>query len=390
MIKSIIRSGQLTLHHIRMFVQVAGRAVFYSFFIFILSVMSLFYIKTSSHDWYIVGKIGEAIAKKITKDSPFLSDRFDQRIQFRSDRGTHFTFTPHSFLKKKGVYFFKERTVLNLKASVKLAGWLSGMALLLIILFLLHCSKKILSRKHLRGARFLEAKQLAKEIKRHNKLKQQESKRYYGDALLDTGMSLGGVPLPLEADTQNILLIGSPGGGKTICTNELLEQARKKGHRAIVYDIEGVYIPTYYRPEKDVILNPLDQRTPSWNLWEECFSPSEFNDMASMIVPDQTGNLDPFWTKAARVMLAISASQFGKEKQKNGEVPHMRDFLKHLFASSKEEVEALLKGTMGQAMVGKDLEKGTKSIILTLVTYCSSLLYIKDSPSSSEVGCEKE
>lgn len=59
----------------------------------------------------------------------------------------------------------------------------------------------------------------------------------------------------------------------------------------------------------------------------------------------------------------------------------MKDLIHHLFCSDLKEVESLLEGTLGHAMVGKDLEKGTRSVILTLVTYCKSLLYLRDEPN---------
>jgi type IV conjugative transfer system coupling protein TraD len=152
----------------------------------------------------------------------------------------------------------------------------------------------------------------------------------------------------------------------------LLSQVRKAGQKALVYDIKGAFIPHYYRPGKDIILNPLDERSPSWNLWQECIGPSDYDAMASAIVPDGIMG-DQFWSKAARTLLSISAAQF---KQRTD--PRMKDLIQHLFCSDIKEVEALLSGTIGHAMVGKDLEKGTRSIILTLVTYCKSLLYLRD------------
>ena len=60
----------------------------------------------------------------------------------------------------------------------------------------------------------------------------------------------------------------------------------------------------------------------------------------------------------------------------------MKELIHHLFCSDLTVVEALLQGTLGSAMVGKDLEKGTRSVILTLVTYCKSLMYLKDEPQT--------
>lgn len=118
----------------------------------------------------------------------------------------------------------------------------------------------------------------------------------------------------------------------------------------------------------------MDERCPSWNLWQECESWIDYDALARAMIPNTT-TLDSFWIKAARTLLSITAAQL-----KNKDNPRMQDLLTQLFCSDLKTLEAQLKGTLGQALVGKDLEKGTRSIILTLGTYCKSLLYVKDEP----------
>jgi len=80
-----------------------------------------------------------------------------------------------------------------------------------------------------------------------------------------------------------------------------------KGQRAIVYDIEGTFIPTYFRPEKDIILNPLDERSPAWNIWQECWDPSDFESVANSLMPLHLAGSDPFWIHSARTIFASAA-----------------------------------------------------------------------------------
>ena len=76
--------------------------------------------------------------------------------------------------------------------------------------------------------------------------------------------TLAGVPLFREAETDHVLVCGAPGSGKGVAIKELLDQIRARGDRAILYDPSGECVQAYYRHGKDVLLNPLDARSPAW------------------------------------------------------------------------------------------------------------------------------
>ena len=143
----IKRTTPLNRHrNIRLCIKVAitllSRIIFFPFLIFIFSASYIFYLKTPTHDWYIARKTIEAIAKKPIQGFPFLSSNLNQTIQFQSEKGTTFRFTPQSFLKTEGVDLFKNRSISNLIISLRLA-FLNGIAgLLSISLFLFNRSRR--------------------------------------------------------------------------------------------------------------------------------------------------------------------------------------------------------------------------------------------------------
>lgn len=359
-VKNFVRGGQTTLHSVRMFSQIAIRLLVLVAALFFCLTLYITLNKTSEIDKKILEGQLSAYASLYTP----LGDVKNITVMKTSIH-------PEKYLKLKRV------KIANQKLKVNLAIALTQSAIAAIIFFIIsiwalsYRSRAMLETKKVRGAEIKPLKILNKEIRAHNK-------KVLKDMPGTPTISLAGLTLPIEAETQHILITGAPGSGKTIATSEILDQVRHKGQKAIVFDIEGSFIPHYYREGKDIILNPLDERSPRWNLWKDFTHTSHFDDMASMIVSGGENSIDDFWLKAARVMLSVSASQYPSINP----TPTMQDFLEHLFASNKDDVDKLLHGTMAASMLGKekDLEKSTQSILLTLVTYCSSLLYIKDNP----------
>jgi type IV secretory pathway TraG/TraD family ATPase VirD4 len=66
---------------------------------------------------------------------------------------------------------------------------------------------------------------------------------------------------------QGVLILGDIGTGKSQIIQQFLQQmAGREGEAAIVYDPAREFVKSHYRPERgDVILNPLDNRSPFWS-----------------------------------------------------------------------------------------------------------------------------
>lgn len=112
-------------------------------------------------------------------------------------------------------------------------------------------------------------------------------------------LTLGGVPLDLADEQQHILICGAPGTGKSVEIKKILRTIRARKQRALVYDPSGEFISMFYRPETDIILNPLDARSAKWNPWMDADS-FEYPALANSFIPERGGESDPFWTASAR------------------------------------------------------------------------------------------
>ena len=139
-----------------------------------------------------------------------------------------------------------------------------------------------------RGSRIVQAKSLMKLTK---------------DRGVDVvQVTLGGIPLPVHAETSHILLVGSTGTGKSNGQSELMASALARGDRLIVVDPNGAALSRHFKPG-DRILNPMDARAEGWSVFNEIQRPSDYERLALAMIPRGTGD-DETWREKARAMLA--------------------------------------------------------------------------------------
>lgn len=112
------------------------------------------------------------------------------------------------------------------------------------------------------------------------------------------------VRIPLEAESQHFLVLGDTGTAKSAVMRQMLVQIRDRGEAAVIYDPQCEYVPEFYDPEQgDVILNPLDARSPYWPPGDEVSREAESLTVATSLFPDQKGEL-PFFADAKRRIFA--------------------------------------------------------------------------------------
>ena len=70
-----------------------------------------------------------------------------------------------------------------------------------------------------------------------------------------------------------------------------------------MYDYTGAFIEGFYDPAKDIIINPFDKRSKSWNLMKEVDDEAEFETIAEALIGGSDAISDPFWPNGARLIL---------------------------------------------------------------------------------------
>jgi type IV secretory pathway TraG/TraD family ATPase VirD4 len=114
--------------------------------------------------------------------------------------------------------------------------------------------------------------------------------------------SLGGIPFPYRLEQSHVMLIGTTGSGKTTELRCLVAQMRERQDSAVVFDLTGAYVESFYDPARDTILNPMDERCPAWSIFNDCSTHSDFTSAAAALIPSDGGSSEPFWALAARTL----------------------------------------------------------------------------------------
>ena len=131
-------------------------------------------------------------------------------------------------------------------------------------------------------------------------------------------MQFAGIPMPGKSDTSHLIVVGSPGSGKSVNIKETLIGIRAAGRKAIVFDINGEFISHFYRQDKDIILNPMDERSAAWDIWCECNRSFDYMRMAKALIPEHKMEQD--WSTGARIVLAKLAQDMGETENPGTEV----------------------------------------------------------------------
>jgi hypothetical protein len=112
------------------------------------------------------------------------------------------------------------------------------------------------------------------------------------------------VRLPRVLESSHLLIMGDSGTGKSALIRQILGQLEQRGDTAIVYDPALEYIAQFYTPERgDLILNPLDTRSPYWTPSEEWRHEAETLALATSLFPDRPHE-NTFFTDAPRRIFA--------------------------------------------------------------------------------------
>jgi type IV conjugative transfer system coupling protein TraD len=225
-------------------------------------------------------------------------------------------------------------------------------------------------RKHERGAMLVTLDELEAEIDRHNHAEHaRELKIALGwkwrlagrsaveDAGFYTPAHLAGVPWPWRLEQSHTMLIGTTGTGKTVALSQLLAEARTREKRAVVFDLTGAFIETFYDPERDIILNPLDARCPTWSVFHDCTSEGEFHAAAEALVPHDGGGSEQFWVLAARMLFVEMCLHLQRTGQATNQALATR-----LMTADLAEVHKLMRGTMADPLTAPEAARMAESI----------------------------
>lgn len=237
-----------------------------------------------------------------------------------------------------------------------LVGLLSG--LVVTVLALYGFGQRKMQDTHLRGASLVKGNELKSLLEAR-----EDSSPY----------SIADVPMRKGAETLHTLLVGGQGTGKSQQFFAMMDQVRGRKKRAIVFDPSGEFTATYYRPGIDVILNPMDQRSPNWTAWNEIREDYHYDNIANGLLPEPPGDTDPFFAIAGRHVLKDTLKVLGKEGKRTN-----KSLYESISLNGLEALNAILAGTPGATYTDPKTEKTGMSLKMTVQNQLESFRFLRD------------
>ncbi len=283
---NFVRGGQLNIHNLRMIKQVLTFSFVISFAVMATSLTALTI---------------QALPTYIIKQ--YIASYKAEGLMLVKHRSTQHTYTiswpkeTHN-RRVRGIDIINHPYTHQMRAHVNAVVveqfqnslYIGLGCLLLLMIFWGAKGNKSHKHKTLRGQTIVSPKQLKRLIQKAKKA---------------SNYKIEDLPLIKDSETKHILSVGTTGAGKTNWFNELLPQIRD--HKAIVVDTTGDMISKYYNEDRgDIILNPYDVRSSSWDILSECIYDYEFLNLSKAIIPSKGAFQDPLWRNGAAKLLSVA------------------------------------------------------------------------------------
>lgn len=201
-------------------------------------------------------------------------------------------------------------------------------------------------------------------------------------ALRGDGITLGGVALPRELETQHAVITGSTGTGKSTQLRSLLKEIAARGEVAIVVDPEREFVAEFLDEGRgDVVLNPVDARCPYWSPWLELSDESRETDaeaLAKSLLPDapngRASGSDQYFRECARQVFVGLLSKL--EEREPVAIPRS-------LALPHAALKKLLAGTPAEVLIDPDVQGQSSGITSTLQTAASAFRFLPSARGES-------
>ena len=360
---STLRGGQTVFHGLRMWGQLLRAGFFLAAFSVVAAPAWLVWRNTTGYEWYAAGIVTVAEAKL------GIGYRRTSRQEVRQPDGSVIVLalpdiaaSPRALAMREKL---KEEIFFGAAMGLKLAA--ATIALFLALFWIR--GRQLRAGRRIRGAELATARELGRRIRPLHR----RARDLVSAAGKHPPYRIAGVPYPKRAETQHTIVSGTTGSGKTVLISDLVAQIRKRGERCVVYDKMGSYTRSFYHPARDVLLNPLDARSPRWSPFFEARSPRDFDTMAAALIPQQKDTVDPFWVTAARQLFANGAGVLREKGVEENTV-----LVDHLLKTDLSALAEAMEGTVAQSIVDPENPKTALSVRAMLTANIGALEYLPD------------
>lgn len=353
---NFLRGGQITFHSTRMFVQLIRTTTKWAFIAWIILATILVANKfESSHYSYTLAH---------------LKARFYNALNIKKELLTvgKKKITVENVLSNNAISFYYRKTLQTLVKQATVAFLIIVLGYIGVLAYFFAKGVRLKQSDFVRGREVLDANSLKRRIKRENKKKSYKA------------YEMAGIPYPFLGETHHTMIPGSTGAGKTVLISDLVSQIMARGDKAIIYDVTGTFTERFYRPEKDIILNPFDARSHGWSLLQEAEHILEFDTIAAALIGQSKAVENPFWPEGARTIIAELCKKFFL----SGDFS-TKGMISQLVSISLKDLHELLKSTPANNLTSPQNSETTLGLLSTLITYVKSLQYVKETDNNFSI-----
>ena len=360
---STLRGGQTVFHSIRMWGQLFQAAMLFAAFMTVAVPAWNLWNRTTGAEWYAAGMFTLAEFKLTVGYEP------DSGQEIRFSDGTTGVMKLRDIVASRPAWRARERIKAEMFRSAWLGAKVGAGIIALFLAWFWYRGVQLGRRKRIRGAELVTAGELRKRVR---PLHLRALDRVPGGKRLRP-YSIAGIPYPERTETQHTIVSGTTGSGKTVLISDLVSQIRARGERCVIYDKMGSYTRSFFDPERDVLMNPLDARAPRWSPFLEARNPRDFDMMAAALIPQQKDTVDPFWVTAARQLFSNGAGVFWKQGVTENSV-----LVDHLLKTDLTALAEAMEGTVAQSIVDPENPKTALSVRAMLTANLSALEFLPD------------
>lgn len=367
-ITDFIRGSELWTHQFKMFLTGLSNVILVALLI-IFSIMSFYlYVKIGEKEIYAVKTQAEIFYKDSlggVNNEVQLSYRLYDTTNKYGKEITKIELNPKLDAKvvtveqaEKIIAPYAKKFWSAVYKSLLLGLFVSILSIAFLIWYWYNYGRNVMKDEQLRGAKLVSKEELK------NLLLQKKDNSHY---------TIAGVPLRKGSEGNNIVFIGSPQSGKSQSIRAFLEQIRNNGKKAVVYDPSGEFTQEFYRDGIDIILNPFDDRSPNWNIWNEIEEDYQIDNIAESLIP-KSPKTDDFFILGGRRLFADIVRVLGEKvhTQQN------KKLFEILSNADLETLSSLLVGKSGALYTNSKTDKTGLNLLMTIQNYADPFKYLKD------------
>jgi type IV conjugative transfer system coupling protein TraD len=354
-LKNWLRGGQIVDHSIKMFRQTFKRILFVSL------IFTTLYIATTT--WLLTTTNQKKLAFNYQFSTLMILMGIEKGINTIHFNNQKFTLK-HTQLIKTPAFITANTAVKNILIKTSYQALILAVLLYFLFSVIVRKQGKLhQSDKFIRGGSLTDNEKFKKSLKRKEL----------------SSISFGVIPILKDTETIHFEIAGATGTGKSTTLKQIISDIKKRGDRAIIYSSSTEFVSEFYDQKTDIILNPLDSRSPNWSIWNEVSEVYHYADIAASIIPDSSAASDPFWTDTARSLLSNTARKL--KEQGNYDTKILFD---KLLSISLKDIAELVKNTAAGTIFADGSEKTALSVRSTLLSKLECFKFLtKDKGSFS-------